>query len=167
MPRKVSRQSAIDAVTRETPAGSCPMCLLAGGERALAQNDAAMVVTNRYPLRWGHLLVVAKRHVTSFSAVNDRDYALHSELVLASARALERVLSPARVFVASLGSSSEGLLITTPHLHTHLVPVAETDQRPAEVFTWANGVLEADPEEWTELDASLARALASERPGHS
>jgi diadenosine tetraphosphate (Ap4A) HIT family hydrolase len=160
VPRRVPRQSAVDAVTRDTPAGACPMCRVATGDRALAQNEAALVVTNRYPLRWGHLLVVARRHVTSFSTLTDREHALLSELTLRAARALERTLSPARVFVASLGSSSEGLLLTTPHLHTHVLPVSEADARPADVFTWANGVLEADPEEWAELDASLAPWLA-------
>jgi diadenosine tetraphosphate (Ap4A) HIT family hydrolase len=66
---------------------------------------------------------------------------------------MEVELSPRRIYVAALGSASP-LVTSFPHVHFHLVPLADGGEadRPAEVFTWANGILVFD-------DADEERAL--------
>jgi diadenosine tetraphosphate (Ap4A) HIT family hydrolase len=137
------------------------MCHLVERETALASTPAAVVVLNRFPLRWGHMLVVLRRHVVTFGDLADAEYDAATGLALRAARALERafVPPPARVYVASLGTAIEGLPMTSPHLHFHVVPVLGAGERPSEVLSWSEGVLDGTPEEWRELRDALQRAL--------
>jgi len=108
-----------------------------------------------FPLSWGHVIVAMNEHTTRFSDASDEVLAEMTALAHRYARRVENVLQPARVFVASLGSDREGLAMTTPHLHYHVVPVREKAARPSEIFTWAHGVYAGTSDEWDVLASQL------------
>ena len=160
MIRRIDKQTAQARLAAQLSAGECGMCALVRGRigdarDVIAEAPEARVVLSQYPIRWGHLLVIARAHVTSFSAIADADYDVMMRLARDAARRIERVLRPARVFVASLGCAHEGLPATSPHLHVHVVPVMSPDARPRDVLTWENGIDEADAAEWDALRERL------------
>ncbi len=140
------------------PVRACPMCTLLSSEArhvSLHAETARRLSSPGFPLSWGHVLVAAHAHTTCFA---DADEALLTEMAALAhryARILEARLAPARVYVASLGSDREGLAMTTPHLHYHVVPVKERAARPSEVFTWENGVWDGSNAEWDALAETL------------
>jgi diadenosine tetraphosphate (Ap4A) HIT family hydrolase len=157
MTARITKEQALERLAVDMPVGACPMCTVIerGGERVLARGTHATAVLNGYPLELGHALVVLHDHVRSFSEVSPE---AHAELVALAhdvARRVEAVLEPARVFVASLGSDREGLAMTTPHLHYHVIPIRARAARPSEVLTWERGVLDPTAEEWAELVSKL------------
>jgi diadenosine tetraphosphate (Ap4A) HIT family hydrolase len=158
MPVTISRAEALAQVSRSASPGRCPMCEVAETARLLRAGRHACITLNRYPLRWGHMLVITKRHVERFREIADDEHAEAAAFCLRAARAMERTLSPPRVFVASLGSARENLPMTCPHLHWHVVPVAH-GERPRDVLTWKHGVLQADEAEWQALEARLSSAI--------
>lgn len=158
MPELLKREEAIAAVLALVPPGACSMCWVLEHERPLASNDAAVMTLNAFPLRWGHILVTLRRHVTAFSHISEDEHALATKLVHDAARRIEATLAPPRVFTASLGCSIEGLRVTTPHLHWHVVPIADEDERPVDVFTWQHGILRGSGAEWAELRGALTAA---------
>jgi diadenosine tetraphosphate (Ap4A) HIT family hydrolase len=113
-------------------------------------------------VRWGHALVLSKQHVTSFSELSAAHWREMSEQARRAAFAVERALAPARCYVASLGTSEADVPITSPHLHLHVVPVYDPDDRPSRVLTWEHGVLEAELSEWHALAESLRAAWPEE-----
>lgn len=159
MPRVISKDEAIARLSAVLPEGVCSMCKIVESEAPLISAPLATLSLNRFPLRWGHLLVVTRRHVTSFAEVTDEEHAQANALVLRGARALERRMRPARVFTASLGTARAMVPMSSPHLHWHVVPVASAGERPSEVLSWSNGVYAAEDGEWEELAAGLARDL--------
>ncbi len=164
MPHVVARDAACERIDAEVPDGACPMCFVTRASPPLAERESAVLVFNAYPLRWGHLLVVLRDHVVTFDQLAPIAHREASSLVHAAARAIERALRPPRVFVACLGAPDEGLKVTSPHLHWHLVPLMHPDERPSEVFTWQHGVLGGTPEEWDDLRARLRRELEQISP---
>ncbi len=158
MPALIARSDAIVRATASVPEGTCPMCHVVASAERLAERELGFVTLNRFPVRWGQLMIVLKRHVVTFSEVTDSEHAQASELCLLAARALERGLSPGRVFVTALGSASEQLPMTCPHLHWHAVPVG-VGERARDVLTWQHGVLEATRAEWAQLERDVRRAL--------
>jgi diadenosine tetraphosphate (Ap4A) HIT family hydrolase len=140
----------------------CVMCALAERRDAalvLRQEEHGTVVLDRFGNRQGHLLVISKRHVEHATQLCWEDYAALQRLAYEASQALERALSPKRVFIAALGSS-DSLPMTFSHFHLHVVPVLEHDARPrpAQVFSWTEGVVTYEPEQARELVASIRRA---------
>jgi diadenosine tetraphosphate (Ap4A) HIT family hydrolase len=90
-------------------------------------------------------------HATSFVDIDDATWSETNALALRAARIAERVLAPRRCYVASTGSSAGELTQSSTHLHIHVVPLYEPDDRPADIFSWAAGVFVAEDEEWQEL----------------
>lgn len=159
MPRVISKDEALARLGEALPDGVCSMCRIVETEPPLASTAHAAIVLNRFPLRWGHLLVVSRRHVTTFAEVSSEEHAEAGALVLRSARVLERRMRPARVFTASLGTARAIVPMSSPHLHWHVIPVENAGERPSEVLSWSNGVFAAEAREWDELAAALARDL--------
>jgi len=158
VPSKIGKDEAIERLGRFVPPGRCAMCHLIENEEPLVDNDAAVLALNRFPLRWGHLLVVTRRHVTSFEALQEEEHRQASELVLRGARILEQAFRPVRVFTASLGTGRSDIPMSSPHLHWQVVPTDHEGERPSEVLTWSNGVVEASEEEWATLRERLTRS---------
>jgi diadenosine tetraphosphate (Ap4A) HIT family hydrolase len=140
----------------------CVMCALSEQrDRALVlrQSRDGIAVLDRFGNRHGHLLVIAKRHVEHATQLSWDEYAALQRLAYEACQALERVLTPKRVFVAALGSS-DTLPMTFSHFHLHVVPVLEDDERgrPAQVFSWTEGVVTYDDDRARELVDELCGA---------
>lgn len=146
--RLVTREQAVEKLQALAIPG-CLMC--AFGTPALAAQIAvrtklALVVVPRFVLRPGHTLVVLREHVTTFTQAGGDAWAEATELARRVAIVMEQAHRPSRCYVASLGAGEDGVPMSSPHLHLHVVPVQEPDARPHDVFTWRNGVYEEDDE---------------------
>ncbi len=140
----------------------CVMCALSEQrDRDLVVQGARVgtVVLDRFGSRAGHLLVIAPRHVERATELSFEEYASLQRLVYDACRALERLLQPKRVFVAALGASSPRPM-TFSHFHLHVVPVLEDDERarPAQIFSWTEGVVTYEPEQARDLVRQLKSA---------
>lgn len=141
---------------------SCVMCALANGggaPRRIAESAHAVVLLDRFACRYGHLMVVAKKHV---ERATDLEWDVFSEiqrLAFEATHAVETCFKPARVFTATLGAAVE-LPMTYSHYHVHVIPVAETDERarPARVLSWSEGVVVYEDDEAERMRQSLVDA---------
>ena len=147
----------------DLPGGSCPLCaLVAPAARAapIASNEHGVVLLNRFGQRRGHLMVVSRRHVEHVHELDWPAYAGLQQLAHGAALALQHVLAPKRVFVASLGCAAP-LATSYAHLHVHVIPVHETDERarPARVLSWSEGVVVYDDDSADTLSQELRAAF--------
>jgi diadenosine tetraphosphate (Ap4A) HIT family hydrolase len=142
------------------PMGACVPCELVRGAQKtpqyVAHNAHGVVVVNRFAGREGHLLVISRKHVEHVHELSWTEYSALQRLAYDASSTLTRALAPKRVYTAVLGSPAP-LLISYPHLHIHLLPVHETDERarPARVFSWSEGVVVYEDHEVSELAARL------------
>jgi diadenosine tetraphosphate (Ap4A) HIT family hydrolase len=168
MPRRVEKPEALELLAENRRllldgADACVMCALVrrapeAGER-LAENEHGVALLDRFGSRPGHTVVISKLHVEDTTALGWPSYAELQHLAYAACTAIERVLAPARTFVAVLGAS-EPLPMSFPHFHIHVLPIFERDERarPAHVFSWSSGVLVYDDDEARALAARLRAA---------
>lgn len=142
----------------------CVMCALVRRSletpALIAQNEHGVVVLDRFGATPGHCLVIAKPHVEDACDLDWPRYAALQRLAYDTARALRRAFAPVRTYVALLGAS-EGLPMSFPHVHLHVLPVYESDDRarPAHVFSWSSGVLVYDDQEALATAARLRDAF--------
>lgn len=146
----------------------CLMCALAEQRDAalvVMQDRSGAVLLDRFGNRTGHLLVVSTRHVEHLTELSCAEYGELQRLAYEACHALQQVLEPKRVFVAALGSSSP-LPMTFSHFHLHVVPLLEDDERarPAQVFSWTEGVVTYGAEQAQKLVFDL-KAAWPERSG--
>ncbi|HRI63111.1 MAG TPA: HIT family protein, partial [Polyangium sp.] len=133
------------------------------GDTHIVYEDCDMlVVLPRYVRRWGHVMVMPKLHVTSFSAIKSSLFLRMNILSLHSARMVEHVQKPRRVYVASTGSSAGEITQSSEHLHVHIIPLYEVDHKPSSIFSWSEGVYVAEREEWESLRLAYAAAFLLE-----
>jgi diadenosine tetraphosphate (Ap4A) HIT family hydrolase len=163
VPQWISREEAIARIQAEGGEPACLMCAIrdaqVGATHTVFEDDALLVILPRYVRRWGQVMVLPRAHVTSFTEVSAELWAHVNEVAHRSAMMIERVLTPLRCYVASTGSPSGERANTSRHLHVHVVPVTDPEDRPRNVFSWDEGVLVAEPEEWAELRARYAAAF--------
>ena len=159
MSRRASREEAF-AHTLDVP---CVMCALADEARSpddiVASDAHTLVRLDRLGASHGHLMVILRAHKTAVERLPWAPYEALQRAAWRASRALAEVVSPRRVWVASLGSP-DPLPMSSPHLHLHVVPVhgVGEETRPARVFSWAEGVTMYDDDEARELvDALRAR----------
>jgi len=166
MPRWIERDEAVRRI-EAAGATACPLCDAAAADHGLtiATTEEAVVVLTPYPRFWGHLLVISRAHVLTFTDLPDATWATMNTLTLRAARLLESTLAPTRCYVASLGVARDDLPMSFPHIHLHVIPVDDDALRPADVFTWRHGVMEAEAEEWEGLAERLRAAWAAGTPG--
>ena len=152
---RIDRAEALRRIRREGGDYACLMCALRDGRfgplTVLHQDPLALVTLPRYVTRWGHVLVLLRSHVTQFSAVSPGDWLHLCALAHRAARAAEQALRTRRCFVASTGSSGGELTQSSEHLHLHVLPIVDPDDRPGSVFSWRDGVLVASDDEWEDL----------------
>ena len=157
--KRISKDDALARVASEA-ASECAMCAALGAP-SVASSEHAIAVLDRFAARPGHVLVVARRHEERVTSLSVTEYLDMQRLAFEISGAIERVLSPKRVFVAALGSP-ETRATSFPHVHLHVVPLADggEDDRPARVFTWEQGVFvfEGDDEE-ERMRAAIRAAL--------
>jgi diadenosine tetraphosphate (Ap4A) HIT family hydrolase len=161
--RRVSKEAAL-AMIGDAPATACRMCDLVRAAEAIAATDQAVAVLDPYASRPGHVLVVLRRHEERITALVWDEYAALQRLAYEMCHAVERVLAPRRIYVAALGSA-DPLPTSFPHVHLHVVPLTDGGDadRPASVFTWANGMYVFDgPDE----ERALCERLRAARDVH-
>jgi diadenosine tetraphosphate (Ap4A) HIT family hydrolase len=146
----------------------CVMCALAnGGARSVLVRESThgAVLLDRFGSRYGHLLVIAKKHIEQASALDWTVYVDLQRLVFDATRVIDDCFKPARVFTATLGASAE-LLQTYPHYHVHVIPVYETDERarPARVLSWSEGVVVYEDAEAVAICEELRHGWPSAAP---
>jgi diadenosine tetraphosphate (Ap4A) HIT family hydrolase len=140
----------------------CVMCALAERRDAalvLKEDSYGTVVLDRFGNRPAHLLVISRRHVEHATQLSWPEYGALQRLAYEASQALEKALQPQRVFIAALGSSDPQPM-TFSHFHLHVVPVLQGDDRPrpAQVFSWTEGVVTYDAAQAAKLVSQLERA---------
>lgn len=144
MPKLVSRAEALSRISEDRGDAPCLMCAIVarkvGHVVVLHEDDEHLVSLPLYVRRWGHVLVTLKPHVTSYTDVDDGAWQRTNTIALRAARAIEKARKPRRIYLASTGSSGGELVNCSEHLHVHVVPLYEKDDRPADVFSWQAGV---------------------------
>ena len=171
MPTLIPRAEALARIRAEGGEPACLMCAIrdrkVGATHVVYEDDEQLVSLPRYVRRWGQITITPKLHVTSFAEVDDRVWARSNALALQAARIVEEVMKPRRCYVASTGSSAGELTQTSMHLHIHVIPLYVADDKPADIFSWSEGVYVADDAEWEELRARYvsvwARATTDKR----
>lgn len=162
MPRLISREEALRRIQAEVGDGACLMCALrddrAGDRWVVADEDDMLVVLPRYVRRWGQVLVLPKPHVTSFNEIDEAMWLRACSFARCAARAVEAKLRPRRCYLASTGSAAGEITQSSMHLHIHVIPLYQPDDRPADIFSWSEGVYVADADEWRDLRDKLGAA---------
>jgi diadenosine tetraphosphate (Ap4A) HIT family hydrolase len=162
---RISREQAEQEWLTQRGEQVCLICALrerAAAEGLLLRRTAhTTAVLTRYPLRWGHVLVLTNAHVTTFDEVALEVWREASEQALLAARALERATGALRCYVASFGSTVGELPLSSPHLHVHVIPIHDPADKPSTVIGWQNGVYAGGADEWAALSAMLLAAWDS------
>lgn len=155
MPALIPRAEALERIRKERGTVTCLMCGLVdravGPVHVLYEDPEHVVLLPRYVRKWGQITVIPKVHVTTFGEIAPDLWARTNALAFRAARTVERVRAPLRTLVASTGSCAGELLNSSEHLHIHVVPLHEREDRPADVFSWQAGVYVGEAEEWAEL----------------
>lgn len=164
MPQVISRDEALARIRAEGGSPPCLMCAVrdrrVGETYAVFEDEDILVLLPRYVRRWGHVIVMPRRHVTTYTGVEPALWARVNAEALHAARMLERIRSPVRIYITSTGSSAGELTQTSMHLHVHVIPLYDSEDRPADVFSWQPGVFVAEHDEWEALRAEYAHAWA-------
>jgi histidine triad (HIT) family protein len=162
MPTLIPRDEALSRIRTEGGSPPCLMCAIrdrrVGATHAVHEDADILVLLPRYVRRWGHVVVMPRAHVTSYTDVDPALWARVNADVLRAARMLERLRTPRRIYVTSTGSSAGELTQSSMHLHVHVIPLHDSEDRPADVFSWQAGVYVAEPDEWERLRAEYAEA---------
>jgi diadenosine tetraphosphate (Ap4A) HIT family hydrolase len=150
MPHLITREEAINALGDET--GECFICDLIHGNAAylLERRNGVTAFLSRYPRFWGQVMVAPDVHSETFTALDTETWTAMNTVAHKAARIAEKLFSPARCYIASTGSAQQ-LPMTCPHIHINIIPVPDAGLKPADVFTWKNGLCDGTAEEWSAL----------------
>jgi diadenosine tetraphosphate (Ap4A) HIT family hydrolase len=166
MPQLIPRHEALARIIAEGGSPACLMCAIrdrrVGDTHVVHEDDEFLVFLPRYVRRWGQVMVMPKVHVTSFSTLDPDIFMRMSVLSFYCSRMVERVQKPRRVYVASTGSSAGEITQSSEHLHVHVIPLYEVDDKPSAIFSWSEGIYIAERDEWETLRLSFAAAFALE-----
>jgi diadenosine tetraphosphate (Ap4A) HIT family hydrolase len=159
MPHIISRQEAISKIEKEIPKGKCLACYLIENspKYILQEGKHCTVLLSEYPRCWGQVMVIANRHVISFTELMSEEWTEISKYIMSSSKTIEKALKPLRCYVAATGAT-ENMVMTSPHLHFNIIPVYHKTDKPSGIFTWVHGVYSGTAEEWEELYETLKSA---------
>lgn len=162
MPTLIERAEALRRIREEGGAPACLMCAVAaravGEVHVVFEDDEMLAFLPRYVRCWGHVCVMPKVHVTSLREVSAAVWGRTNALGHKAARVIETVARPRRCYLAATGSSAGELTQSSMHLHLHVIPVHDAEDRPASIFSWQEGVYVGAPDEWEALRATYVRA---------
>jgi diadenosine tetraphosphate (Ap4A) HIT family hydrolase len=105
---------------------ACPFCTLPP-ERIIDTNGAGIVIADGFPVSPGHTLVIPHRHIASFFELDvvERDGLL--ALLDRAKNRLDLDLHPTGYNIGINDGPAAGQ--TVPHLHIHLIPRYDGDQK--------------------------------------
>ena len=96
----------------------CPFC---GLEKTLLENDLAIAIPDKYPVRPGHTLVIPRRHVSSFFELTEDELLACYDLVKKAKEMIDEEHSPGGYRVgANIGRTANQ---TVMHVHIHVLPM--------------------------------------------
>jgi diadenosine tetraphosphate (Ap4A) HIT family hydrolase len=101
------------------PERSCPFCSPAP-DRIVRAFDAALVLRDGFPISLGHTLIVPRRHVGSFFALEPPEQAGMLEALNWARAELDRLHRPDAFNIGLNDGPAAGQ--TVPHCHLHLIP---------------------------------------------
>ena len=109
----------------------CPFC---SPEKILFENELAVAIPDKYPVRQGHTLVIPKRHVPSFFDLTEEEVVACFDLIKKTKSGLdEENVSGGYKIGINIGRPSGQ---TVMHAHIHVVPTGgEKISGRSEVFT--------------------------------
>jgi len=123
---------------------ACPFCTLTES-RVLYQSELAVGVSDAYPVSPGHTLIVPRRHVDSYFALDRAERDAMNELLDRAQRGLAESLRPAAYTIGINDGPAAGQSI--PHVHIHLIPRYHGDrENPRGGVRW---VLPDKADYWT------------------
>ncbi|MBN4071481.1 HIT family protein [Crocinitomix catalasitica] len=158
MPSRISREVALQRLCHERPdPNQCLVCeriMNTDTNLVLTKSDHLIAFLSRYPRFWGHTIIAPKEHFTQFHELPTNVYAACFDLAREIAIKQEKYLNPANVYIASIGSDQD-LLNSCSHFHIHVLPIYDEGIKPSEVFSWKDGIFEAEEDEWIELTGQL------------
>jgi diadenosine tetraphosphate (Ap4A) HIT family hydrolase len=101
------------------PERSCPFCSPTP-DRIVRAFDAALVLRDGFPISLGHTLIVPRRHVGSFFALEPPEQAAMLEALNWARAELDRLHRPDAFNIGLNDGPAAGQ--TVPHCHLHLIP---------------------------------------------
>jgi diadenosine tetraphosphate (Ap4A) HIT family hydrolase len=100
-------------------------CVFCRRDNVVMENGLAYAVYDKHPVSEGHMLVIPKRHVTSFFEASKEERAALMEML---EKARERIASEHSPQGFNIGINEGGAAgQTIEHLHIHLIPRYEGD----------------------------------------
>lgn len=89
-------------------------------EEIIFENELALAIFDKCPVNEGHMLVIPKRHFSSFFEVNDEELLKIKELILMCKNKLDEDFKPDGYNVGINVGADAGQSIM--HLHVHVIP---------------------------------------------
>jgi len=100
--------------------GQCPFCGFIHSGQPLAQNTTFLAKYDGYPVSPGHTLLMPRRHIETFFALNDNELKDFFDLLVEVRQMIESKFSPDGFNVGVNVGAAAGQTIA--HLHIHVIP---------------------------------------------
>lgn len=115
-------------VSKTTTSLMCPFCCLTA-DRPVLEDEFSLVIRDGFPVSEGHTLIIPRRHVQSFFVTTHEERASLLAMLDMAKEELDQSLKPDGYNIGINDGATAGQ--TVPHLHIHLIPRYEGDQRDA------------------------------------
>jgi len=97
----------------------CPFCEMPSSQ-IIIENDHAKAFYDKYPVQKGHLLVVPKRHISSYFEASEEEILAIHQLLHQGKEIIEEAYHPDGYNIGVNVGVNGGQ--TVMHLHVHLIP---------------------------------------------
>lgn len=97
---------------------TCPFC--SKKLKIVKENDLAFAIYDKYPVTNGHVLIIPKRHVSSYFQTSTEEKSAIAELLDNCKESLNETYSPDGFNIGINCGEAAGQ--TVFHLHVHLIP---------------------------------------------
>lgn len=98
----------------------CPFCIPNLGREIILENTLAYSTFDKFPVSKGHILVIAKRHCSSYFDLSHEEQAACWTLVNDLKEYLLKAFKPDGFNIGININESAGQ--TIPHIHIHIIP---------------------------------------------
>jgi ATP adenylyltransferase len=115
-----SKQVGNQGMSEEVAQGICPFCDLIQNSQPVAELGTFVAKYDKYPVSKGHTLLIPKRHVETFFALNEDEVKDFFNLLLEIQQMIEREFVPDGFNIGVNVGAAAGQTIA--HLHVHVIP---------------------------------------------